>query len=303
MKFHWSSVAWSIAALLLILLLFTPFQILTICFTAVPIVILYTTLNKISFAVHMLLIWLAAFLLLGTYGSVAILFSIYFMIPAIVIGRLYKKKSHAMTVLFGGLVTVLVESLIMLFILTLVMKFDFYSYLADAVHMSLDPLQKANLMPVDWTPKMTDDLIVAMGQMIPFALIFSALVITAITHAVSRPFLKSMKYDVPAFKPLKDWMLPRSLVWYYFIAVILDMIFSRSGSAFLTIILVNLLPLLKIAFMVQTICFFFFVADLNKWPKAVAWVFVIPLLIFPPLRIIGLLDIAFPIRQGLKPKM
>ncbi|WP_233146989.1 DUF2232 domain-containing protein [Paenibacillus selenitireducens] len=301
---RWSSVAWSVIALLLILSLFTPFQIVTISFIAIPIVILYATLSVRSFIIHMLLVWLVAFLAMGTFGSAAILFAIYFTIPAIVMGRLYRRKSTAISVLFNGTITILIESIIMLFVMNTLLGFNFNEYLGEAIRTSIDPLQSANLMPVGWTPKMTDDLIAMMTSMLPFALIFSSVMIAAVTHAISQRILNRQGVEAAKFKPLREWMLPRSLIWYYFIAVLADMFISPTDTSFVSIVLLNLLPVLKIAFMIQTVCFFFFVAHAKKWNKIIPFLLMIPLFIFPPLRIIGLMDIAFPIRQSLvKPKM
>ncbi|WP_227793663.1 DUF2232 domain-containing protein [Paenibacillus guangzhouensis] len=301
---RWSSALWSIAALLLILSLFTPFQIVTISFIAIPIVVLYATTNVRTFILHMLCVYLVAFLAMGTFGSAAILFAVYFTIPAVVMGRLYRRKASAMAVFVGGTVTVLAESIIMLFVMNTILGFDFNLYLGETVRTSLDPLQTANLMPVGWTPKMTDDLVAMMTQMVPFALIFSSVLIAAVTHTISRRILNRQGVEASKFKPLHEWMLPRSLIWYYFIAVLADMFISDTDTSFVTVVLVNLLPLLKIAFMIQTVCFFFFVAHIKQWNRILPILFVIPLFIFPPLRIIGLLDIAFPIRQSLvKPKM
>ncbi|MNL86727.1 hypothetical protein D3C87_2155570 [compost metagenome] len=47
----------------------------------------------------------------------------------------------------------------------------------------------------------------------------------------------------------------------------------------------------------QAIGFFFFVADAKKWPKVVPLLLCIPLLLFSPLHIIGLIDAALPLRK------
>lgn len=304
---RWSSVAWSAVALLLILSLFTPLQMVSISFVAIPIVILYATLSVKSFSIHMLLLWLVSFLVMGTFGSAAVLFFIYFTIPGIVMGRLYRRKATAISVWFYGTITILIESIIMLFVMNTVLGFNFNAYLGEAIRASIEPLQSANLMPIGWTPKMTDELIGMMTSMLPFALIFSSVVMASVTHALSQRILNRQGVEAAKFKPLREWMLPRSLIWYYFIAVLADMVIhstDSSDSSFVSIVLLNLLPVLKIAFMVQTVCFFFFVAHIKKWNKIIPFLLMIPLFLIPPFRIIGLLDIAFPIRQSLaKPKM
>lgn len=55
MKFRWSSVAWSVAYLLLLLSLTTPLLIITTLFMIVPAVVLFTTLNTRQFVLHVFL--------------------------------------------------------------------------------------------------------------------------------------------------------------------------------------------------------------------------------------------------------
>jgi hypothetical protein len=65
----------------------------------------------------------------------------------------------------------------------------------------------------------------------------------------------------------------------------------------LTVVAANLEPLLRYAFVVQAIGFFYFLADVRRWSKAVPVLIAIPLILFPPFYLIGLLDTAFPLRR------
>ena len=48
---------------------------------------------------------------------------------------------------------------------------------------------------------------------------------------------------------------------------------------------------------VQAIGFFFFLADVKRWNRAVPVLLSVPVLLFPPFYLIGLLDVAFPLRR------
>lgn len=301
MRTRWTSVAWSVAALLMVLSLFTPLQLITVSFAIVPLVVLYTTLKVRNFAIHAAAIALIAFLLMGAYGSAAILFLCYLMIPAIVIGHLYKRKSQALTVLAAGTCTILLESLVLLFILSTFLDFQLNTFIADSIRASLQIMEASGIQMIEPSP----EAIEAVTQLVPFALTVSSLFFASVTHAIGRRILTAMgQPNIPAFKPLKEWMLPKSFVWYYFVAVIINMFLINSESSYFTIILANLIPLLQLAFSVQTVCFFFYVASERKWARAIPYLFILLVYIFPPLRIIGILDIAFPLRQSfVKPKM
>lgn len=301
---RWSSVVWSILSLLLVLSLFTPFQILTLSFVAVPLTVLARMLSGKQLTVHILLIGVISFFVMGTFGSAAILFLLYFVLPAVVMGRLYRRNSSALAVVLSGTVALLLESVVILFVVNVMLGFHVNDYIGELVHTSLELIQNAKLMPAGWEPEMTDILITTMTSLMPFALMFSSVCIAAVTHAVSQRILNRQGLSVPRFKPLREWMLPRSLIWYYLIAVIFDMFIPVGDTSFMSIVVLNVLPVLKAAFIVQTMCFFFYVAHAKRWSKVIPFLLMIPLIIFPPLRIIGLMDIAFPIRQSLiKPKL
>lgn len=57
------------------------------------------------------------------------------------------------------------------------------------------------------------------------------------------------------------------------------------------------MPLLQFLFMVQTASFFFFVAYHRRWNPVFPVLLLVALLFIPPLRIVGILDIAFPLRD------
>ncbi|MNW69460.1 hypothetical protein D3C74_484690 [compost metagenome] len=62
----------------------------------------------------------------------------------------------------------------------------------------------------------------------------------------------------------------------------------------------NLLPLLQIVFKIQTIGFVFFLAHERKWSKIVAILLSLLVIWLPGLWIIGIIDIAFPLRELVK---
>src|SRR5690606_24384187 len=112
---------------------------------------------------------------------------------------------------------------------------------------------------------------------------------------------------LPALKPAKEWMLPRSFVWYYLIAVVLSF-FTKPDGSLLFMVLLNVEPLLKLAFIVQAVGFVFFLASVKGWSsRRPVWITVgsvLVMLILPGFTqlfaLLGLFDIAFPLRSRLK---
>lgn len=294
MKFRWTSVAWSAAYLLLLLSLLTPFLVLTSLFLIVPAVVLFTTLNTRQFLAHILPVWI----IVGFIHPVFVLLAIYMIIPALVMGRWYKKKRPATATLMAGTITILAEFLLLLLLGTTVFQFDLTDYVNNVLQMTND-IGASNPLLSDmvWTTEQVRQLSVLTVQMIPMTLILSSFMMAVITHSVTRPILNSIGYAVPKMRPAREWRLPRSIIWYYLIGIVIQMFSYNAQTGFMAMIAGNLLPLLRICFMIQAIGFLFFLAYEKKWSKAVPLLLAVPIILYPPLRIIGIVDLAFPLRE------
>ncbi|WP_340005892.1 DUF2232 domain-containing protein [Paenibacillus sp. FSL K6-0276] len=298
MKFRWSSVAWSVAYLLLLLSLTTPMLIITTLFMIVPAVVLFTTLNTKQFVLHVL----PVLLIVGLITPIYVLIAVYFLIPALVMGRWYKRHASAMSTVIAGTVTILAEFLLLLLLGTALFNFDLSNYVNDVLQMVNSPLSDLGttnplFTDLGFTTEDVNKLSHMTVQMIPMTLIVSSFMIAVITHSIVRPILNSMNYAVPKMKPAREWRLSRSFIWYYLIGVVLQLFFSGSENNYILMISANLLPLLRIGFMIQAIGFFFFLAHERKWNKMAAILLAIPVILLPPLRIIGIIDLAFPLRE------
>ncbi|MHA6531593.1 DUF2232 domain-containing protein [Paenibacillus sp. BAC0078] len=298
MKFRWTSVAWSIAYLLLLLSLSTPLLIITTLFMIIPAVVLFTTLSTKQFIFHIL----PVLLIVGLITPVYVLIAVYFLIPALVMGRWYKKRASAMSTLVAGTVAILGEFLLLLLIGTAVFGFDLSTYVNDVLQMVNSPLAELGagnplLTDLRFTREDVNAISHMTVQIIPMALIMSSFMISVITHSIVRPILNSMEYAVPKLKPARDWRLPRSFIWYYLLGVVLSLLFGGGNSGFMPMISDNLLPLLRIAFVIQSIGFLFFLVHERKWSKVVALLLAVPVILLPGLWIIGIVDLAFPLRE------
>ncbi|MNO39368.1 hypothetical protein D3C76_294970 [compost metagenome] len=298
MKFRWTSVAWSIAYLLLLLSLSTPLLIITTLFMIIPAVVLFTTLNTKQFIIHIL----PVLLIVGLITPVYVLIAVYFLIPALVMGRWYKKRSSAVSTLLAGMITILGEFLLLLLVGTALFNFDLTTYVNDVLQMVNSPLSELGAgNPLMSELKLSSEDVSTIShmtvQIIPMTLIISSFMIAVITHSIVRPILNSMEYAVPRMKPAREWRLPRSFIWYYLLGVVLSLVFGGADSGFMPMISDNLLPLLRIAFIIQTIGFLFFLVYERKWSKVVALLLAIPVILMPGLWIIGIVDLAFPLRE------
>jgi uncharacterized protein YybS (DUF2232 family) len=293
----WKPLVWSAAALLLLMSIPTPMNGLTVFLIMTPFVVLFTLLSPAAFAAHAVVIGLAAFLLLGPYGPLALTLSVFFIVPSIVIGFMYKKRMKARTVVLTAFGVILTQLLLELVLFSLQFRLDLSAEFSTMLQSSLRDLETAGMFPAGWAAQTADALGNAIVTMLPMLILLSSFLFAVITHGLSRLALRYSGVEVPGLPQAKTWRLPRSLVFYYLIGLVLSYIIPQDGNGFWTIVTANLVPILRFAFTVQAIGFFFFLADAKKWSKVIPVLIAVPIVLFPPFYLIGLLDVAFPLRR------
>jgi uncharacterized protein YybS (DUF2232 family) len=261
----------------------------------VPYVVLYVTLPKALFAVHVVAVWIAAYLLLGPVGPII---GMFFVVPSIVMGALFRKRVPARSVLTGVTITFLLMFLVQLVTFTYGFNFSPIKEMGNLIRDSLDQFHSQGLLPGYWSDDLTETLIRTLTQSVPVALITASFMYASVAQWLSRRALKLSGLEMPRFKLAKDWMLPKVLVIYYLIVLVLDLLISQNDGSFPAVAMLNLLPLLRFAFTIQAIGFLFFIADQKRWNRSIPLLLAVPVLLFPPLSLIGVLDVAFPIRKS-----
>ncbi|MEF3305316.1 DUF2232 domain-containing protein [Paenibacillus sp. GYB003] len=301
---------WSLILVVLLLLMFTSLAMVALSLAMIPTVFLFVKLDTKRFVLYYALSLLVVYGVTaafgaGILGTVASLVSFCLLIPSIVMGILYKRKASARSVITGGAVAFLAQLLLFLLV-TQLSGIQVAGEMREFVRGSLDtlPAELKQMVPQN----MIDLVIDMMIRLLPLYLIGISLYFSVLTHWIVRKALVRSGETIPAMRPAKEWMLPRSFVWYYLIALVLGFIFTGTGGTMIDMVLLNVTPILMFVFAVQAFAFFFFVADTRGWAKAVPIAIVVvlgPLMVLLPfimqlLTLLGLFDVAFPIRSRLK---
>ncbi|WP_148505219.1 DUF2232 domain-containing protein [Paenibacillus beijingensis] len=298
MVFGVKSVLWSAAALVLLLSMGVPLlNVLTVTLMMVPYVVLYTTLSKKAFVLHLLPVWGIGYLIMGLP---ALIVGLFFLIPGIVMGHLYRRDRPVRVVFTAVIVTIVGQILLELLLFNLIMNVSLIDELGNTIRTMTEQLRAQGMLSEAWTSELTDLTVRTTVQSIPQVLLMMGFLYTAVTQYIARRVLGRMGVSVKGFPPAKDWMLPRIMVLYYLVVTIIQLMVSKDSGSFLAVAVINLLPLLQFAFKMQAIGFFFFLADQRKWPRAVPLLMAIPVLLLSPLSLIGVLDVAFPIRKSFR---
>ncbi|TDF94370.1 DUF2232 domain-containing protein [Paenibacillus piri] len=297
---------WSLLTAVLLLSVLSPLNIITFNILMVPVLVQYTRLETKRFlsfyGISLAIVYvLTSLLISGWGGAVLVAISLFFLPPVIQMGNLYKKRAAARTVLTVGTVTLLIEMLLSILV-AYMFGFNLIAKMKTFMLEIMDtwPAQLKGMLVVE-----PDALVQLMSKMLPLYMIGSSLFIIVITHWLARKLLNRSGESIPAFKPIREWMLPRSFVWYYVIALFMEF-FVRDPNSILYSLLLNLLPLLTAVFAIQAIAFLFYVAHTKNWSRALPVAGIIILLIFPPayfmFSLLGVFDVAFPIRERMTRK-
>jgi uncharacterized protein YybS (DUF2232 family) len=292
----WKSLAWSAAALLLLLTLSTFLNVVTGFLIMTPFIVLFTMLKPKIFALHVIPIGVIAYFLSGAYGPIVLTLAFFFLVPSIAMGHLYKKGSPARTAILVGFIIILVQLLLELVLFATQFNIDLTAELTSQLTESLKQLEAAGFSPAGWTSETSIAFVASIVNMLPMLLLLMVFLFTIVTHGLSRQALRTVDIQAPALPQAKTWRLPKSLVLYYLIAMVASFFISQDGG-YWYVVVSNLVPILHIVFAVQAIGFFFFLADAKKWSRVVPILLSIPVFLFPPFYLIGLLDVAFPLRK------
>ncbi|MFS1510960.1 DUF2232 domain-containing protein [Chengkuizengella sp. SCS-71B] len=288
-KYSWKSFLWSIAYILILLSLFTPLSIITFSIMLVPALILAVTLNRKTLVIQYIISILICSFIFPSLSIGIVLLSLFTLIPSIIMSTFYKKESASVTLLIG-IITMLVLFVSALFAGSL-MELNISTAMEELVNEVMSQYPELNQVA-------TEQTLMMLKYMLPFYLIMSSLFIVVVSHWLSRVILEKMDIQIPKMKPIKDWKLPKSLIWYYLGALFLQLFMNPEEGSYTMLITVNLIPLLTFIFSIQAISFLFYVADIKKW----RFLPIIGVILFPFLPLVysflGMLDIAFDIRKG-----
>ncbi|TVY10717.1 DUF2232 domain-containing protein [Paenibacillus cremeus] len=298
---------WSIAYILILLSIILPLiNLITAFLLLVPVLVMYVKLGTRQFALHYVIclavVYFATSLMFaGWVGALLVSVSLFFLPPVVQMGNLYRKRATARSVMTAGTVTLLAELLLSL-IVSNMLGLEPVNKMKQIMAESIQtlPSQLQSMIAID-----LDTLLQLTVQMLPCYMIGISLIYAIVTHWLARKILVRSGESIPSFKPIRDWMLPKSFVWLFLISLVLWMFIHDSNSIIFTILL-NLSPLLTAAFAIQALSFLFYVAHVNRWNKTLPIIGILLLVFFWPacsiFSLLGVFDVAFPIRDRLTRK-
>lgn len=295
-------------AILLLISLYIPvLSIVSILFLILPF-LLYSAKYPVKYSIMLMI---GAIILSVFIGNIpALLFAFTFGTTGTVMGNfLYRKKGTFPVYMAGSLI--LLANFIVQYVVAVL--FFHMNFIDESIKMMRESFERSFHMmdqlgePVpDKTVEQFETSIDYFRALVPSAFVVSSFVMVFLFIVINFPILKRLGVKVPSWKPVRDWQMPKSVLWYYLIILIAAIIFVPEKGSMWFMIYINLSFVLQICLTIQGLSFLYFFANLKNWPKAVPVVLtIISILYFPALyliRILGIIDLGFDLKQRLQQK-
>ncbi|KMY52126.1 YybS family protein [Peribacillus loiseleuriae] len=230
--------------------------------------------------------------------------------PGIVIGY-HLRKNHSTIKIFISTVLVMLACIIVMFGFSV--WFMNVNIITESIGMLKISVEKSSEMLAAFgkspTDKSVEDIYVAidlMDTLIPSMFVITSIILSFLILLVAQPFLKRFSEKKLKWPPFRELQLPKSILWYYLITMIIAMTTNPNQGDFLFTVISNLLFILQFFVLLQGLSFVFFWSHRQGWSKVIPIIIIILLLMNPVfqfiVRFLGIIDLGFPLRQNIAKK-
>ena len=137
--------------------------------------------------------------------------------------------------------------------------------------------------------------------LLPVLLVLGVFSVVWVLLLVLLPILKRFGIMAPKFPPFRNMKLPKSILWYYLIVLLVSLLSEFEPGTMAYMIFINATVLLQFLLFLQGVSFYHYYIHQEGWPK---WVTVLVTVLAFPLQsftsIVGIVDLGFDIRGWVK---
>ncbi|HJV32170.1 MAG TPA: YybS family protein [Bacillales bacterium] len=223
-----------------------------------------------------------------------------------VMGYLLQKNKSRTTILISGSIIFLSNLVIQYIVSTAFFHFNIIDEMIKAVHESIKISSKVmeEMGQGQESAKIIDqfekglDLI---KTLVPSLFVMSSFIIVFFIQLLSLPIIKRFGIKVENWKPFREISLPRSLLWYYLLAMLGNMLLHPAQGTYMFNAFTNLTYILQLFMVFQGLTFifhFFYQRGTNKSVPVVLSVLTILVPVFLYIvGILGIIDLGFDLRR------
>ena len=293
----------AIYAILLLISMYVPILGTVVTFALPLPFILLMIRHKLS---NVLVVFVAAlFVTVIVSQPMNLVKTIMFGLIGIVLGYMYKTRKKPVEILIAGTLAYLIG-----FVLIYVASIKFFnidimkqmqSMFSESMVQS-EKIVSAIGMPISKEQK---ELLTQMNDILqllfPSILVLVSVCFSWITVIISGSVLKKLKHDIIPWPKFKDLQLPKSIVWYYVIFILLATFIKVDPTSYLHMVFSNLYVIFALLLVLQGLTFISFLAYRKGFTKGVPIIsFIVCMflpMLFPLVTILGIIDLGISLRS------
>jgi uncharacterized protein YybS (DUF2232 family) len=240
----------------------------------------------------------------GSFIGLAI--TLLYGIPGIVIGYMLQKNNSRTSILIASSLTLLAGMVITYSASAAFFHFDVFQQITKAFKessaMSEDMLKAiGNSNQLETIKKQNEALIKMISTLAPSLLILGSIIIAVIIQLICFPIAKRFGINVPQWGKFRNLTLPKSLLWYFLIALGADLLFHPQEGTFFYIVLQNGIYILGLFMVLQGLSFLMFIILQRSAAKGIGVIMVILAFTIPIVHyiimLLGITDMGFDLRK------
>lgn len=289
---------------LLLIVMFVPFVILIGLFVLPIPFIMYASRHDWKPSIMMLIATMIVSFIFATVVSLPL--TILAGIGGIVIGSAIKRRVGAYDTWARGSVGFVIGLVfVVLFtqvVLGVSLTAEMDMMMQESMQFTKVFMEKVGLMEGSQEQlKLIEEQMEMFIDLLPSSLAIMGILMAFISQWLSYRVIHRIERTELKFPPFRKFNLPTSIVWFYFIILILSF-FDLSQDNALYLIVINAIAILTVILIIQGFSFVFFYAHYKKVSKIIPIIFVIISFIFPFIllffiRLLGIIDIGFSLKK------
>ncbi|HDR7913251.1 YybS family protein [Bacillus wiedmannii] len=228
-----------------------------------------------------------------------------FGLIGIVLGYMYKKRKRPVEILMAGTLAYLIGIMLIYVASIKFFNIDLMKQMQNMFNESMAQSEKivnAAGMPISKEQKeLFSQFNDVLQTLFPSLLVMVSVCLSWITVMISGSVLRKLKHDVIPWPKFKDIQIPKSIVWYYVIFILLSTFIKVEPTSYLHMVFSNLYVIFALLLVLQGLTFIAFIAHSKGFTKGVPIIsfivcMFIPML-FPLVTILGIIDLGISLRS------
>ncbi|KWU60721.1 hypothetical protein AWW70_17495 [Bacillus mycoides] len=228
-----------------------------------------------------------------------------FGLIGIVLGYMYKKRKKPVETLMAGTLAYLIGIMLIYVASIKFFNIDLMKQMQNMFNESMAQSEKivtAAGMPISKEQKeLFAQFNDVLQTLFPSLLVMVSVCFSWITVMISGSVLRKLKHDVIPWPKFKDIQLPKSIVWYYVIFILLSTFIKVEPTSYLHMVFSNLYVIFALLLVLQGLTFIAFIAHSKGFTKGVPIIsFIVCMFIpmmFPLVTILGIIDLGISLRS------